>query len=64
MLLGQWGRAGATLLDVNLLGAVPAGTWGDDPSTEPIYLLGPTFGTSYSLRREDGQLVLMHIPGS
>jgi hypothetical protein len=63
-----WLGAGWWVLDVqshvNLPGAVPAGTWGDDPSTEPIYPLGPTFGSSYSLRREDGQLLLMYIPGS
>ncbi len=57
------------ILDVqsheNLPGTVPAGTWGDDPQHEPIYPpLGPANGTVYSLRREDGQLLLMQIPGS
>jgi len=63
-----WIDAGWWILDVqshvNLPGAVPAGVWGDDPEHEPIYPLGPTNGSAYSLRRELGQLLLMYIPGS
>ena len=63
-----WLGAGWWVLDVqshvNLLGAVPAGTWGDDPEHEPIYPLGPANGAAYSLRRELGQLLLLYIPGS
>jgi hypothetical protein len=64
----DWLGAGWWILDVqshvNLPVPVPAGTWGDDPANEPIYPLGPANGSSYSLRREDGQLLLMFIPGS
>jgi hypothetical protein len=64
----QWLGAGWWVLDVqshvNLPGAIPAGTWGDDPEHEPIYPLGPANASPYSLRRELGQLLLMYIPGS
>jgi hypothetical protein len=66
--MSSWLGAGWWLLDVqsheNLLGTQPGGTWGDEPATEPIYPLGPVDGTVYQLRREDGQLLLMHVPGS
>jgi hypothetical protein len=64
----EWLGAGWWVLDVqshvNLPGAVPGFVWGDDPATEPIYPLGPANGSAYSLRREVGQLLLLHIPGS
>ena len=30
----------------------------------PSYPLGPAIGSEYFTRREDGQLLLMYIPGS
>jgi hypothetical protein len=64
----DWLGAGWWILDVqshaNLPGTVPAGVWGDNPATEPIYPLGPALNSAYSLRREMGQLLLLKIPGS
>jgi Bacterial protein of unknown function (DUF839) len=58
--VSRWFGDGWWALDVqshlNLPGVVPGQFW-----TGPG---GPAPGTEYSLRREDGQLMLMHVPGS
>lgn len=63
-----WLGAGWWILDVQshvpLAAPVSAGVWGDNPALEPIYPGGPMLNSPYSLRREDGQLLLMYIPGS
>ena len=63
-----WLGAGWWILDVqsHVAADTPtaAGTWGDDPVLEPIYSGGPANGSAYSLRREDGQLLLLYLPGT
>jgi hypothetical protein len=57
--LSAWLGAGWWALDVqshvNLAGSVPGLTYGGP---------GPSTGVTYTARREDGQLLLMYVPGS
>ncbi len=61
--VSRWFGAGWWALDVqshvDLPGSSPGHTWSQ---TAP--LTGPGDGTGYTKRREDGQLLLMQIPGS